>query len=298
LLYNLGKPKSMNKRNIEVLVLSDIHLGTYGCHATELVNYLRSIQPKVLILNGDIIDIWQFRKHYFPASHMQVIKEIFSLMSKGTQVIYITGNHDESMRRYSGLHMGNLQLADKYVMNIDGKKTWIFHGDVFDATTKGSAKIIAKLGGHGYDLLILVNRAINWLLHLVGREKMSLSKKVKNGVKKAVSWIGDFEQTAAELAIEKDYQYVVCGHIHQPQIRTVKTDKGSVIYMNSGDWIENLTSLEYNNGEWEIYQYNEKEMAIPKADIKVFKEENRIPILNIITDEVAVLFNSLSAIQR
>jgi UDP-2,3-diacylglucosamine pyrophosphatase LpxH len=288
----------MNKRNIEVLVLSDIHLGTYGCHATELVNYLRSIQPKVLILNGDIIDIWQFRKHYFPASHMQVIKEIFSLMSKGTQVIYITGNHDESMRRYSGLHMGNLQLADKYVMNIDGKKTWIFHGDVFDATTKGSAKIIAKLGGHGYDLLILVNRAINWLLHLVGREKMSLSKKVKNGVKKAVSWIGDFEQTAAELAIEKDYQYVVCGHIHQPQIRTVKTDKGSVIYMNSGDWIENLTSLEYNGGEWEIYQYNEKEMAIPKADIKVFKEENRIPILNIITDEVAVLFNSLSAIQR
>jgi UDP-2,3-diacylglucosamine pyrophosphatase LpxH len=288
----------MNKRNIEVLVLSDIHLGTYGCHATELVNYLRSIQPKVLILNGDIIDIWQFRKHYFPASHMQVIKEIFSLMSKGTQVIYITGNHDESMRRYSGLHMGNLQLADKYVMNIDGKKTWIFHGDVFDATTKGSAKIIAKLGGHGYDLLILVNRAINWVLHSFGREKMSLSKKVKNGVKKAVSWIGDFEQTAAELAIEKDYQYVVCGHIHQPQIRTVKTDKGSVIYMNSGDWIENLTSLEYNNGEWEIYQYNEKEMAIPKADIKVFKEENRIPILNIITDEVAVLFNSLSAIQR
>jgi UDP-2,3-diacylglucosamine pyrophosphatase LpxH len=288
----------MNKRNIEVLVLSDIHLGTYGCHATELVNYLRSIQPKVLILNGDIIDIWQFRKHYFPASHMQVIKEIFSLMSKGTQVIYITGNHDESLRRYSGLHMGNLQLADKYVMNIDGKKTWIFHGDVFDATTKGSAKIIAKLGGHGYDLLILVNRAINWLLHFLGREKMSLSKKVKNGVKKAVSWIGDFEQTAAELAIEKDYQYVVCGHIHQPQIRTVETDKGSVIYMNSGDWIENLTSLEYNNGSWEIYQYDEKEMTIPKADTKVFKEENRIPILNIITDEVAVLFNSLSAIQR
>jgi UDP-2,3-diacylglucosamine pyrophosphatase LpxH len=288
----------MNKRNIEVLVLSDIHLGTYGCHATELVNYLRSIQPKVLILNGDIIDIWQFRKHYFPASHMQVIKEIFSLMSKGTQVIYITGNHDESLRRYSGLHMGNLQLADKYVMNIDGKKTWIFHGDVFDATTKGSAKIIAKLGGHGYDLLILVNRAINWLLHFLGREKMSLSKKVKNGVKKAVSWIGDFEQTAAELAIEKDYQYVVCGHIHQPQIRTVETEKGSVIYMNSGDWIENLTSLEYNNGSWEIYQYDEKEMTIPKADTKVFKEENRIPILNIITDEVAVLFNSLSAIQR
>jgi hypothetical protein len=288
----------MNKRSIEVLILSDIHLGTYGCHATELVNYLRSIQPKVLILNGDIIDIWQFRKHYFPASHMQVIKEIFSLMSKGTQVIYITGNHDESMRRYSGLQMGNFHLTDKYVMNIDGKKTWIFHGDVFDATTKGSAKIIAKLGGHGYDLLILLNRAINWLLQCFGKEKMSLSKKVKNGVKKAVSWIGDFEQTAAELAIEKNYQYVICGHIHQPQIRTVETEKGSVIYMNSGDWIENLTALEYNNGQWEIYQYDENKMQIPKADVKVFKEENRIPILNIITDEVAVFFNSLSSIQR
>jgi len=288
----------MNKRNIEVLVLSDIHLGTYGCHATELVNYLRSIQPKVLILNGDIIDIWQFRKHYFPASHMQVIKEIFSLMSKGTEVIYITGNHDESIRRYSGLQMGNFKLADKFVMNIDGKKTWIFHGDVFDATTKGSAKIIAKLGGHGYDILILINRAINWILQLMGRDKMSLSKKVKNGVKKAVSWIGDFEQTAAELAIEKNYQYVICGHIHQPQIRTVETDKGSVIYMNSGDWIENLTALEYTNGQWDIYQYDEHKMQIPKVDVKVFKEENRIPILNIITDEVAVLFNSLSTIQR
>jgi UDP-2,3-diacylglucosamine pyrophosphatase LpxH len=202
------------------------------------------------------------------------------------------------LRKYSDLVLGKFELVDKLVLDLDGKKAWIFHGDVFDATTKGSAKIIAKLGGHGYDLLILINRAINWLLNFLGREKMSLSKKVKNGVKKAVSWIGDFEQTAAELAIEKEYQYVVCGHIHQPQIRTVKTDKGSVIYMNSGDWIENLTSLEYNNGEWEIYQYNEKEMTIPKADIKVFKEENRIPILNIITDEVAVLFNSLSPTPR
>ncbi len=288
----------MSKRTIEVLILSDIHLGTYGCHATELVSYLRSVQPKLLILNGDIIDIWQFRKHYFPASHMQVIKEIFSLMSKGTQVVYVTGNHDESMRRYSGLQMGNFHLVDKYVLNIDGNKTWIFHGDVFDATTKGSAKVIAKLGGHGYDLLILINRAINWILQFFGKEKMSLSKKVKNGVKKAVSWIGDFEQTAAELAIEKKYQYVICGHIHQPQIRKVQTEKGSVVYMNSGDWIENLTALEYVDGNWDIYQYDTDQMQIPKADAKVFKEENRIPVLNIITDEVAVLFNSLKTSAR
>jgi len=283
----------MIRREADVIVLSDLHLGTYGCHAMELVDYIRSIQPKILILNGDIIDIWQFRKHYFPAAHMQVLKEVFSLMAKGTQVVYITGNHDESLRRYSGLQMGNLLLTDKYVMDLDGEKTWIFHGDVFDATTKGSAKMIAKLGGQGYDMLILLNRAINWLLKMVGKEKMSLSKKVKNSVKKAVSWISNFEQIAAELAIEKKYKNVICGHIHQPQIKEVKTDKGTVTYMNSGDWIENLTSLEYNQGKWEIFQYEEKE--ITKADISVFKKENKIPILDILTDEVAVFFNTMTA---
>ena len=281
----------MLKRKPEVVIISDIHLGTYGCHATELVSYLRSIEPKLLILNGDIIDIWQFRKSYFPASHMQVIKEIFSMMSKGIKTVYITGNHDETLRRYSGLEMGNLQLVDKLVIDIDGEKTWIFHGDVFDSTTKGSAKLIAKLGGHGYDMLILVNRAINWLLKLLGKEKMSLSKKVKNSVKKAVSWISDFEQTAAELAIENNYKNVICGHIHQPQIKQVNTDKGSVTYMNSGDWIENLTSLEYDNNSWKIHHWNDIE--ITAHEVNRIKIENKIPMLNVITDEVLLNFNAL-----
>lgn len=281
----------MLKRKPEVVIISDIHLGTYGCHATELVSYLRSIEPKLLILNGDIIDIWQFRKSYFPASHMQVIKEIFSMMSKGIKTVYITGNHDETLRRYSGLEMGNLQLVDKLVIDIDGEKTWIFHGDVFDSTTKGSAKLIAKLGGHGYDMLILVNRAINWLLKLLGKEKMSLSKKVKNSVKKAVSWISDFEQTAAELAIENNYKNVICGHIHQPQIKQVNTDKGSVTYMNSGDWIENLTSLEYDNNSWKIHHWNDIE--ITAHEVNRIKIENKIPMLNVITDEVFLNFNAL-----
>lgn len=281
----------MPKRQPEVVIISDIHLGTYGCHATELVSYLRSIEPKLLILNGDIIDIWQFRKRYFPASHMQVIKEIFSMMSKGTKTVYITGNHDETLRRYSGLEMGNLQLVDKLVIDINGEKTWIFHGDVFDSTTKGSAKLIAKLGGHGYDMLILVNRAINWLLKLFGKEKMSLSKKVKNSVKKAVSWISDFEQTAAELAIENNYKNVICGHIHQPQIKQVTTDNGSVTYMNSGDWIENLTSLEYDDNCWKIHHWNDIE--ITAHEVNRIKIENKIPMLNVITDEVLLNFNSL-----
>lgn len=279
----------MERRPVDVVVMSDLHLGTYGCHAGEIVNYLKSIQPQILVLNGDIIDGWQFSKRYFPVAHMQVIKEIMSLLSGGTRVIYITGNHDEVLRRYSDIQMGNFQLTDKLVMEINGKMTWIFHGDVFDATTKGSAKILAKLGGHGYDLLILMNSFINWCLKLMGRDKMSFSKKVKNSVKKAVAWIADFEQTAAELAIKKQYDYVICGHIHQPQIRIIETKDGSVTYLNSGDWIENLTALEYNNHEWNIYQYDEKEFA----SANVVKMEKKLPQLNVVTDEVAMFINSL-----
>jgi UDP-2,3-diacylglucosamine pyrophosphatase LpxH len=279
----------MERRPVDVVVMSDLHLGTYGCHAKEIVNYLKSIQPQILVLNGDIIDGWQFSKRYFPVSHMQVIKEIMSLLSKGTRVIYITGNHDEMLRRYSDIQMGNFQLTDKLVMEINGKMTWIFHGDVFDATTKGSAKLLAKLGGHGYDLLILLNSMINWCLRMMGREKMSFSKKVKNSVKKAVAWIADFEQTAAELAIQKQYDYVICGHIHQPQKRVVETKDGSVTYLNSGDWIENLTALEYSHHEWSIYHYNEKDFT----SASVVPIEKKLPQLNVVTDEVAMFINSL-----
>lgn len=281
----------MERRYVDVVVMSDLHLGTYGCHATEIVNYLKSITPRILVLNGDIIDGWQFSKRYFPVAHMQVIKEIMSLLGKGTRVIYITGNHDEMLRRYSDIEIGNFQLTDKMVMEINGKMTWIFHGDVFDTTTKGSAKMLAKLGGHGYDLLILMNSFINWCLKLMGREKMSFSKKVKNSVKKAVSWIADFEQTAAELAIEKKYDYVICGHIHQPQQRVIETKDGKVTYLNGGDWIENLTALEYMDNEWKIYHYDEKEFEAQKA--AVVKMEKKLPELNVLTNEVAMFIPSL-----
>lgn len=185
------------------------------------------------------------------------------------------------------------QLTDKLVMEINGKMTWVFHGDVFDATTKGGAKFLAKLGGQGYDLLIMINSLINWFLQLIGKDKMSFSKKVKNGVKKAVAWIGDFEQTAAELAIEKKYDYVICGHIHQPQKRVITTDKGSVTYLNSGDWIENLTSLEYNNKEWNIYQYDSKKFVAPKAPIVAM--EKNLPKLNVVPEEV-MFFSSMQKV--
>ena len=176
----------MEKRPLDVVVLSDIHLGTYGCKAKELANYLKSITPNILILNGDIIDGWQFNKHYFPASHMMVIKEIIQIISSGTRVFYSTGNHDEIMRRYSDFQVGNFTHRDKLVLEIDQKMTWIFHGDVFDNTTKGSAKILAKLGSSGYGILILFNRFVNILLQIFGQERISISKKVMAGINKAI----------------------------------------------------------------------------------------------------------------
>lgn len=250
------------KRKIPLVVLSDIHLGTYGCHAKELLQYLKSIQPKTLVLNGDIIDIWSFTKSYFPADHMNVIRQIIKMSNLGTRVIYITGNHDEALRKYSDFILGNFELVDKLILELDGKKAWIFHGDVFDSSTKGYAKYLAKLGGKGYDLLILINSVLNWLLVLCGREKRSFSKMVKDSVKKAVSFVSDFETTAAEIAIEKKYSYVVCGHIHKPQKKVVKTEQGEVLYLNSGDWIENLTALEYKKEKWKVYHYKKSDFAL------------------------------------
>lgn len=254
----------MSKRKVDLVVISDVHLGTYGCRAEELTHYLKSIQPDKLVLNGDIIDIWQFNKRYWPKSHMQVLKEIVKLVAKETPVYYLTGNHDEMLRKFTDFELGNFHLLDKLVLDLNGQKTWIFHGDIFDASMT-HAKWLAKLGGLGYDLLILINSLVNWVLGKLGREKMSFSKKIKNSVKKAVSYVSDFEQVAAELAVEQGYDFVVCGHIHQPQMRTIVTEKGSVQYLNSGDWIENLTALEYHQGEWSLYTHVETPQAKKSA---------------------------------
>lgn len=244
------------KRKVDLVVISDVHLGTYGCHATELLKYLKSIKPKKVILNGDIIDIWQFKKRYWPKSHMQVVKHLAGLIANGTKVYYITGNHDEMLRKFVGFKMGSFRIVNKVVLQMNGEKAWFFHGDVFDVTMQHS-KWLAKLGAIGYDTLIVINRFVNFLSEKMGRGRISLSKKVKNGVKSAVKFINDFEQTAGDIAIDNGYEYVVCGHIHQPVIRKIHNKNGETIYLNSGDWIENLTSLEYHRGKWRIYSYHD-----------------------------------------
>jgi UDP-2,3-diacylglucosamine pyrophosphatase LpxH len=282
--------QEMQARPVDLVVISDVHLGTYGCHADELIQYLRSIQPRILIMNGDIIDGWQFSKRYWPAAHHQVFVEVMRLLSSGTKVYYLTGNHDEMLRRFSDLHLGNFTLADKLILEIDGKKAWIFHGDVFDLSVN-TGKWLAKIAGKSYDYLILLNRAINWVLEKTGREKVSISKKIKAGVKKAVKFVNDFEQIAAEHAIDQGYDYVICGHIHQPARRIIENSKGSVEYLNSGDWIENLTALEYNNKKWEIVEFaqlfaNKRVKFTDKQVKQAFADVQSVyAILNSITQE-------------
>lgn len=248
------------KRKVDVVVISDVHLGTYGCHAKELLHYLNSIKPKKVILNGDIIDVWQFSKSYWPKSHTKVIKHLLGWISKGVKTYYITGNHDEMLRKFVGFKMGSLQVVNKIVLDLEGdKKAWIFHGDVFDVTMQHS-KWLAKLGAIGYDILILINRFVNFISAKIFKKgKLSLSKKIKNSVKSALKYINNFEQTATDIGIHQKFDYVICGHIHHPDMKEIVNKDGSILYLNSGDWIENLTSLEYNNGEWSVYHFDEND---------------------------------------
>lgn len=249
------------KRKIELLVISDVHLGTYGCQAKQLFSYLRSIKPKTVILNGDIIDIWQFSKSYWPKSHMRIVKYLMAWMGKGVKIYYVTGNHDEMLRKFVGFKMGSFRIVNKVVLPLSGNKTaWFFHGDVFDVTMQHS-KWLAKLGAIGYDTLILINIFANFISEKIFKKgKLSLSKKIKNSVKSAVKFINNFETTAADIGISNKYDYVVCGHIHHPEMREIKNDNGSILYLNSGDWIENLTALEYNEGNWTLFKYSEADL--------------------------------------
>lgn len=252
----LNTPQAPLKRKVDLVIISDVHLGTFGCRADELVKYLKSIDTKHLILNGDIIDIWQFRKKYFPQAHLKVVRQLMRMLSEDVQIDYITGNHDEALRRFVGFEMDNFRLLNSMVLDLDGQKTWVFHGDVFDVTMSHS-KWLTKLGGFSYDLLIRFNSFINFMLTRLGYSKISFSKRIKDRVKGAVKAINNFETTCAEIAIRDGYQNVICGHIHKPEIKVLTAAKGQVNYLNSGDWVENLSALEYHNQAWTLYRYQE-----------------------------------------
>jgi len=241
----------LKKRKIKAAVVSDLHLGTYGCKALQILDYLQGIEPEILVLNGDIIDGWQFSRSYFPTSHLKVVRHIIKMMENGTRVIYVAGNHDEAMRRFSGLKMGNFSFVNKVLLELDGKKSWIFHGDVFDVFMHHS-KWLARLGADGYGMLTVFNKMVNVFLSFVGQKHLSISKSIKERLELSGNTVSRFERTVADLAIEKKYDYAICGHIHTPADKIIGNEKGEVRYLNCGDWVENLTALEFEHGKWHL----------------------------------------------
>jgi UDP-2,3-diacylglucosamine pyrophosphatase LpxH len=274
------------KRNVELVVISDLHLGTSGCHAVELHKYLKSIKPRTLVLNGDIVDIWQFNKRYFPKSHLKVVKQLLGFAADRCTVYYITGNHDEMFRKFNGMKIGRLKIVNDLKLELEGQTVWLFHGDVFDVVMQYS-KWLSKLGAIGYDTLVSLNSLVNWVLQMldINLKPVSFSKKIKESVKGAVKYINAFEDTVSAAAIRKGADSVICGHIHKPEIRKISIEDQTVNYLNSGDWVENLSSLEYNNGQWRIFNFR-KDFVEQPDDVDADFEK-------IVDSEVKELFNNM-----
>ena len=246
------------KRNLDILVISDLHLGTYGSEADEVLAYLDSINADKIVINGDFVDIMLFNKRFWPSSHMRVIKYFLDLISKGKEIYYVTGNHDELMRKFLNFKIQNFKIVNQIVLDTDEGKVWIFHGDVFDFSIQ--TQWLTKLAGFLYDYMIIFNSWINKkIMRPLGRKRLNFSKTIKSNVKTAVQYFANFEMKAAEVAQKNGYKYVVCGHIHTPKIESFNINGEEVIYMNSGDWLESLSSLEYVDNKWSIYMHKRTE---------------------------------------
>jgi UDP-2,3-diacylglucosamine pyrophosphatase LpxH len=222
---------------IDALFISDVHLGSKGSNANELLTVLKQYQPEYLFLVGDIIDGWLLkRKFRWPQSHTNVLRKILSYSKNGTKVIYIPGNHDEFMRDYEDIHFGNIEIHNEYVWN----NTYITHGDLYDGVVK--LKWLGILGSVGYDLAISIDRRLkSW------GYKRSLSKFLKNSVKEAVKFMTSFEEEIVRQGIKHNCHTVMCGHIHHPDDKIIN----GVRYLNTGDWIENNSYIIYD-GEYKV----------------------------------------------
>ena len=236
------------------LWISDLHLGTAGCQAEALLDFLRRTECDTLFLVGDIIDGWQLRRQwYWPQAHNDVIQKLLRKARKGTRVIFVPGNHDEFARRYVQHNFGGIDVAEDWVHETaDGRKLWITHGDRFDGVVQ-CARWLAHLGDSAYEFTLRLNSRLNSLRARFGLPYWSLSKYLKLKVKRAVSYVGDFEAAVAREARARGVQGVVCGHIHHAELRMID----GILYANDGDWVESLTALaEHPDGRLEIIEWS------------------------------------------
>ena len=256
------------KRNLDILVISDLHLGTYGSEADEVLAYLDTIDADKIVINGDFVDIMLFNKRFWPSSHMKVIKYFLDLISQGKEIYYVTGNHDELMRKFLNFKIQNFKIVNQVVLDTNEDKVWMFHGDVFDFSIQTGW--LTKLAGFLYDYMIMFNSWINKkIMRPLGRKRLNFSKSIKANVKTAVQYFANFEMKAAKIAQKNGYKYVVCGHIHTPKIESFNINGEEIIYMNSGDWLESLSSLEYVNNKWSIYMHKRTEQEYKGDDSRI-----------------------------
>lgn len=252
------------KTNYKTLIISDVHLGTKGSKAKEIARFLKQFRCENLILNGDIIDGWQLKKSgSWKRKHTRFFNRILKLMENHqTQVYYLRGNHDDFLDQILPLQIGRLQILSDMTYESNGKKYFVTHGDIFDSVTT-HFRWIAFLGDIGYTFLLWLNRIVNYYRFKAGLPYYSFSQYVKGKVKKAVSYIDDYESELAKMAKAKGCDGIICGHIHKPENRMID----GIHYLNSGDWVESMSALaEDHEGNWELIHYRE-------LDFKNFKTE-------------------------
>ena len=266
--------------------ISDIHLGTAGCQADYLLDFLKHNEAKTFYLVGDIIDGWRLKKSwYWPQAHNDVVQKILRKVRKGSEVFYIPGNHDEAARQFIGMTFGDIQIRNEMIhVTANGKRLWITHGDLFDSVMQ-YAKWLAYLGDSAYTLILVINRMFNNIRIKLGLQYWSLSQFLKHKVKNAVSFMADFEAIMAREARKRKCDGVVCGHIHKAEIR----DIDGLLYCNDGDWVESLTALvETFDGELKIIHWPHilQESTDPKIEPIVINSFNGFPLTNPTIPEV------------
>ena len=252
-------PAPGGQRHYRAVFISDLHLGTPGCQAGELLDFLRSHHSDHLYLVGDIVDGWQLRRRwYWPQSHNDVVQKLLKRARKGCRIVFVPGNHDEFSRQFTGLHFGGIEVAHESVhVTADGRSLWVVHGDDFDAVIQ-SAKWLAFVGDNLYELSLRLNRHLNHWRGRLGLPYWSLSAYLKHKVKSALNYVTEFEKAVAREARARGHDGVVCGHIHRAEMREID----GTLYCNDGDWVESRTALvEHMDGRLELLHWNPGALA-------------------------------------
>ncbi|MGY6550783.1 MAG: UDP-2,3-diacylglucosamine diphosphatase [Erythrobacter sp.] len=267
------EPVGQQRRSYRTIWISDVHLGTRGCNADMLIDFLDHTDSEVMYLVGDIIDGWRLKKKfYWPAAHNDIVWRILKRAHRGTKIIYIPGNHDEMFRQFTGLNFGGIEIRRAaFHDTADGRRLMVLHGDEFDAVML-SHRWLAFVGDHAYHAMMKLNVTVNAVRKALGKPYWSLSKAAKHKVKNAVEFISRYEEAVARAAGERGVDGVVCGHIHNAEFRGFEHNGRRIEYWNDGDWVEGCNALvEHHDGRMEILNWPEeikrRERAPEAADI-------------------------------